>query len=75
VQLLEKAKENIATKEGVLKNKKDELDRIIATTEKEEKHFNKLSVDAREKENPACCTPTIVTQQLPEWPAVVPGLT
>ena len=49
VVLLEKAKKNIATKEGVLKNKKDELDKIIATTEKEEKHFNKLSTDAREK--------------------------
>src|ERR1700712_1314211 len=52
VQLLEKAKKNIATKEGVLKNKKDELDKIIATTEKEEKHFNKLSVEAREKVEP-----------------------
>ena len=49
VQLLEKAKKNIATKESVLKNKKDELDKIIATTEKEEKHFAKLSSDAREK--------------------------
>ena len=49
VLLLEKAKKNIATKESVLKNKKDELDKIIATTEKEEKHFTKLSVEAREK--------------------------
>ena len=40
---------NIATKESVLKNKKDELDKIIATTEKEEKHFTKLSQEAREK--------------------------
>ena len=32
--------------------KKDELDKIIATTEKEEKHFNKLSVEAREKVEP-----------------------
>src|SRR5580698_8070936 len=52
VQLLEKAKKNIATKEGVLKNKKDELDKIIATTEKEEKHFTKLSQEAREKVEP-----------------------
>src|ERR1700730_8753806 len=52
VQLLEKAKKNIATKESVLKNKKDELDKIIATTEKEEKHFVKLSTDAREKVEP-----------------------
>jgi predicted nucleic acid-binding Zn-ribbon protein len=52
VQLLEKAKKNIATKEAVLKNKKDELDKIIATTEKEEKHFTKLSTEAREKVEP-----------------------
>ena len=32
--------------------KKDELDKIIATTEKEEKHFNKLSAEAREKVEP-----------------------
>src|SRR5580704_17973342 len=43
VVLLEKAKKNIAAKDGVLKNKKEELDKIIATTEKEEKHFAKLS--------------------------------
>src|ERR1700689_1098841 len=49
VQLLEKAKKNIATKESGLKNKKDELDKIIATTEKEEKHLTKLSQEAREK--------------------------
>jgi uncharacterized protein len=52
VVLLDRAKKNIATKEGVLKNKKDELDKIIATTEKEEKHFNKLSEEAREKVEP-----------------------
>ena len=52
VQLLEKAKKNISTKESVLKNKKDELDKIIATTEKEDKHFAKLSSDAREKVEP-----------------------
>ena len=52
VQLLEKAKKNIATKESVLKNKKDELDKIIATTEKEENHFTKLSSEAREKVEP-----------------------
>jgi uncharacterized protein len=49
VILLEKAKKNIASKDSVLKNKKDELDKIIATTEKEEKHFGKLAADAREK--------------------------
>jgi len=47
--LLERAKKALATKEGVLKNKKDELEKIVATTEKEEKHFNKLSAEAREK--------------------------
>ena len=47
--LLEKAKKTIASKEGVLNNKKGELEKIIAATEKEEKHFNKLSSEAREK--------------------------
>src|SRR3954464_11608004 len=47
--LLEKAKKNVANKEGVLKGKKDELEKIIAATEKEEKHFLKLSNEAREK--------------------------
>ena len=42
----------LPTKESVLKNKKDELDKIIATTEKEEKHFTKLSQEAREKVEP-----------------------
>ena len=45
---LEKAKKNIAAKEGVLSNKKGELEKIIAANEKEEKHFNKLATDARE---------------------------
>ena len=49
VLLLEKAKKAIATKESVLKNKKEELEKIIAATEKEEKHFAKLSAEAREK--------------------------
>ena len=52
VVMLEKAKKNVAAKESVLKNKKEELDKIIATTEKEERHFNKLSSDAREKVEP-----------------------
>ncbi len=47
--LLEKAKKNVGSKESVLKGKKDELEKIIGATEKEEKHFNKLSSDAREK--------------------------
>lgn len=52
VILLDKAKKAITTKETVLKNKKDELDKIIAATEKEERHFSKLSSDAREKIEP-----------------------
>jgi predicted nucleic acid-binding Zn-ribbon protein len=52
VILLERAKKNIAAKDGVLKNKKDELDKIIGTTEKEEKHFGKLADEAREKVEP-----------------------
>ncbi len=45
--LLEKAKKNIATKEGVLATKKGELEKIIVANEKEEKHFNKLAADAK----------------------------
>ncbi|HTQ28942.1 MAG TPA: C4-type zinc ribbon domain-containing protein, partial [Puia sp.] len=52
VVLLEKAKKTIATKESVLKNKKEELEKIISATEKEEKHFGKLSAEAREKVEP-----------------------
>ena len=46
--LLEKAKKTIASKEGVLNNKKGELEKIIAANEKEEKHFNKLASEAKE---------------------------
>lgn len=49
IQVLDKAKKNVAAKESVLNNKKAELEKIIAATEKEEKHFNKLASDAREK--------------------------
>src|SRR5215471_1609752 len=49
VVVLDKAKKNIAAKEGVLNTKKGELEKIIASTEKEEKHFNKFSSEAREK--------------------------
>ncbi len=45
--LLEKAKKNIGAKEGVLINKKSELEKIVAANEKEEKHFNKLSAEAK----------------------------
>lgn len=52
VQVLDKAKKNIAAKEGVLNTKKNELEKIIASTEKEEKHFHELSAEAREKVEP-----------------------
>jgi uncharacterized protein len=45
--LLEKAKKNIANKEGVLATKKGELEKIIAATEKEEKHFQKMAAEAK----------------------------
>lgn len=46
--LLEKAKKALAAKEGVLNTKKGELEKIIATNEKEERHFNKLAAEAKE---------------------------
>lgn len=46
--LLEKAKKNIAGKENTLATKKGELEKIIAANEKEEKHFNKLAVEAKD---------------------------
>jgi predicted nucleic acid-binding Zn-ribbon protein len=49
VVVLDKAKKNIATKEGVLNTKKGELEKIIATNEKEEKAYNKQASEAREK--------------------------
>src|ERR1041384_4527379 len=49
VVVLDKAKKNIATKEGVLSTKKGELEKIIATNEKEEKALNKQASEAREK--------------------------
>ena len=44
---LEFAKKAVATKEANLKGKKDELEKIIKDTEKEEKHYNKDATDAR----------------------------
>jgi len=49
VVILDKAKKNIGAKESVLNTKKSELEKIIASTEKEEKHFGKLSSEARAK--------------------------
>ncbi len=54
--LLEKAKKNVAVKEGVLATKKGELEKIIAANEKEEKHFNKLAAEAREHVDPRLLT-------------------
>src|SRR6187431_2666282 len=45
---LELAKKAVATKEANLKGKKGELEKIIAETDKEEKHYNKLAAAARE---------------------------
>jgi predicted nucleic acid-binding Zn-ribbon protein len=44
---LELAKKAVATKEANLKGKKGELEKIIAETDKEEKHYNKLAAAAR----------------------------
>ncbi|MFT4094416.1 MAG: C4-type zinc ribbon domain-containing protein [Niabella sp.] len=52
VVLLEKAKKNIATKEGSLELKKAELEKIITANEKEEKQFAKLSAEAKEEVEP-----------------------
>lgn len=48
VQQLDRAKKNIAAKEGVLKTKKDELEKIISANEKEEKHYETMANDARQ---------------------------
>lgn len=47
-ELLEKAKKNIAAKEGVLATKKGELEKIIAANEKEERHFSKQALEAKQ---------------------------
>jgi len=47
IKLLDAAKKQIAAKEGVLNNKKSELEKIIADTEKEETEFKALSDKAR----------------------------
>jgi uncharacterized protein len=46
---LELAKKAVATKEGNLKGKKSELEKIIAETDKEEKNYNKQADAAREE--------------------------
>jgi len=52
VRALENTKKQIATKEAVLKHKKEELDKIIASTEKEEAYYSKNASEAREKVDP-----------------------
>ena len=54
--LLEKAKKTIGAKEGILNTKKEELEKIIASTEKEEKHFNKLAAEAKDSVDPRLLT-------------------
>ena len=53
---LEKAKKALSSKEGVLNTKKGELEKIIAATEKEEKHFNKMADEARSHVDPRLLT-------------------
>src|ERR1044071_1130565 len=47
-KLLEQTKKHIASKETALTQKKNELEKIIVDTEKEEKQYAKLSSEARE---------------------------
>ncbi|TAL50102.1 MAG: hypothetical protein EPN92_02090 [Chitinophagaceae bacterium] len=53
---LDKAKKALGAKENVLNTKKEELEKIIASTEKEERHFNKLASEARESVEPRLLT-------------------
>jgi predicted nucleic acid-binding Zn-ribbon protein len=46
---LDAVNKNIATKEGLLNQKKSELEKIIAETEKEEMHYQRLESEARAK--------------------------
>ncbi len=56
VTALDKAKKAIEAKDGSLKTKKEELEKIIATTEKEEKHYNKSAAEARANVEPRILT-------------------
>ena len=47
-KLLEQTKKHIASKETALTQKKNELEKIIVDTEKEEKQYSKISSEARE---------------------------
>src|SRR5205814_7000147 len=46
--MVEKDKKSNASKKSCLNTKKGELEKIIAATEKEERHFNKMVAEARE---------------------------
>jgi predicted nucleic acid-binding Zn-ribbon protein len=50
--LLDKAKKNIASKEGVLESKKEELQKIISANEKEEKSYKKQAEQAKQQVDP-----------------------
>lgn len=52
VKLLENAKKLIAAKDGVLSEKKSELQKIIADTSIEENHYNELKDEARKHIEP-----------------------
>ena len=54
--LLEKAKKTVGAKEGILNTKKEELEKIIASTEKEERHFNKMAAEAKDLVDPRLLT-------------------
>ncbi len=51
-RLLESAKKAITAKDGTLKHKKGELEKIVADTEKEEQEYNQVADGAREKVDP-----------------------
>ncbi|MFT3700947.1 MAG: C4-type zinc ribbon domain-containing protein [Agriterribacter sp.] len=51
-RLLESAKKAVSNKDGVLKHKKGELEKIIADTEKEENEFHAIAAQSREKVEP-----------------------
>ncbi|MGN6531772.1 MAG: zinc ribbon domain-containing protein [Ginsengibacter sp.] len=53
---LELAKKAVAVKEGNLKGKKSELEKIIEETDKEEKHYKKLEEAARNAVDPRLLT-------------------
>jgi uncharacterized protein len=55
-RLLDKAKKDVANKEGVLSSKKEELGKIITETEKEEALFREQSNEARSKVEPRLLT-------------------